>query len=325
MDKKLADALRAHPGITVTDLSRLNCCRPGLLPAFLQDGRDVHGSHGLFYWLRARQRGMVISQEHAGVVLTWRPDVGRLVALRPIGDASAAADLLDTVLKVTSAALPGLQMVARYCGDTLAPVLLGRGWHAFGAGWCPQAPLDDEAFPEVVITADPDDIPRGKGCKSLREAITWHHGAYRFRASSRPRGGEAEAMMPRSAAPARGAREQEASFEAAVISALGFGRHDGLTYHYLYHGTELAGWGIAGNTTGISHGYHLWTARVPRLVTYFLWQIYLHERRNGAAALNLGGSETRSLYDYKTRTFPDHALQRTSILRSPVQRPGRDR
>ena len=57
MDKILADALRAHPDITVTDLSRLNCCRPGLLPAFLQDGRDVHGSHGLFYWLRARQRG----------------------------------------------------------------------------------------------------------------------------------------------------------------------------------------------------------------------------------------------------------------------------
>jgi hypothetical protein len=71
MDKILADAFRAHPDITVTDLSRLNCCRPGLLPAFLQDGRDVHGSHGLFYWLRARQRGLVVSQEHAGVVLAW--------------------------------------------------------------------------------------------------------------------------------------------------------------------------------------------------------------------------------------------------------------
>src|ERR1035441_231049 len=191
MDKILADALRAHPDITVTGLSRLNCCRPGLLPAFLQDGRDVHGSHGLFYWLRARQRGLVVSQERAGVVLAWRPDVGRLVALRPVGDASAAADLLDTVLKVTSAALPGLQLVARYCGDTLAPVLLGRGWHDFGSGWCPQAPLDDEAFPEVVITADPDDIPRGKGCKSLRGAITWDQGAYRFQARYRPRGGEA--------------------------------------------------------------------------------------------------------------------------------------
>jgi hypothetical protein len=66
MDKILANALRAHPDITVTDLSHLNCCRPGLLPAFLQDGRDVHGSHGLFYWLRARQRGLVVSQERRG-------------------------------------------------------------------------------------------------------------------------------------------------------------------------------------------------------------------------------------------------------------------
>jgi hypothetical protein len=316
MDTKLAGAFRAHPDITVTGLSGLNCCRPGLLPALLQDGRDIHGSHGLFYWLRARQRGLVVSQEHAGVVLAWRPDVGRLVALRPVGEASAAADLLDTVLKVITAASPGLQLTARYCGDTLAPALLERGWHALDSGWCAQAPLDDEAFPEVVITADPDEFPRGTNCKSLREAITWHHRTYRFQASTRPLGGEPDTMT-RSVAPARGAREQEAGFEEAVVSALGFGRHDGLSYHYLYHGAELAGWGIAGNTTGISHGYYLWTAKVPRLATYFLWQIYLHERRNGATALNLGGSETPSLYRYKTRTFPDHALQRSSIFCSP--------
>src|ERR1017187_9365689 len=112
-------------------------------------------------------------------------------------------------------------------------------------------------FPEVVITADPDDIPRGKGCKSLREAITWHQGAYRFQASSRPRGGEAETMT-RSAAPARPGRAQEDSFEAAVVAALGFGRPQGLRYHYLHNCAAFAGWGEAGNTTRISHRHHPW-------------------------------------------------------------------
>ena len=317
MDNILADALRAHLCVNVTGLSRRNWHRSGLLPTFLQAGQDVHGSHGLFYWLRARQRGLVVSQGPAAVVLAWRPDVQRLMALRPVGDASAVANLLDTVLKVVSVTLPRVQLVARYCGEPLTGVLLARGWHLFNGAWCPGAPLDDEAFPEVVITTDPADIPQGKGCKSLREAISWHRGTYSFRASPRPLGGEAE-MIARSLALTWAGRAPGLSFEAAVMSALEFGCRDGLTYHYLYDGPQLAGLSIAGNTTGVSHGYYLWTERVPRLAAYFLWQIYLHERHNGATALNLGGSETESLYRYKTRTFPGHVLQRSSILHSPI-------
>jgi hypothetical protein len=316
MESVLAGALRAHPGVKVTMLSSLNWHRPALLPTLLQAGQDVHGSHGLFYWLRARQRGLAICQGDAAVVLAWRPDARRMAALRPVGEASMAADLLDTVTRVVSATL-GVRTTARYCGDALTAVLLARGWQVFDGVWCPGAPLDDEAFPEVIITADPAAMPQGKNCKSLREAITWHQRAYCFRATSQPLGGEA-AVIPGGSAPARPASMPAASFGAAVISALDSDYRGGLTCHYLHDGTQLAGFSIAGNTTGISHGYYLWTARVPRLAAYFLWQIYLHERRNGATALNLGGSETPSLFRYKTRTFPHHTLQRSSILQSPI-------
>src|SRR4051794_5689624 len=107
IDEVLADALRARPGLSVTPLSGRDCHRPGLLPTFLQDGRDGHGSHGLFYWLRARQRGLVVQGGNAALILTWRTDVRRLAALRPVGAASAAASMLDTVAAVVSAALPG--------------------------------------------------------------------------------------------------------------------------------------------------------------------------------------------------------------------------
>ncbi|MFI5068789.1 MAG: hypothetical protein ACHP9Z_33085 [Streptosporangiales bacterium] len=317
MNSLLAGALRTQAGLRVTPLSRLTWHQAALLPAFLQDGQDVHGSHGLFYWLRARQHGLAVAQGPAALVLTWRPDVGRLAALRPAGDASTAADLLDTVAKVISAAFPGAGLVARYCGDRLTALLLARGWRAFDGAWSADAPLDDEAFPEVIITADPAGIPLGKDCKSLREAITWHRDACRFQASAQPLGGEAQ-LITRGLTHARPGHAPAVSFEAAVMSALDLPRRDGLTYHYLYHGSRLAGFSVAGNTTGVSHGYYLQTARIPRLATYFLWQIYLHERRNGATAFNLGGSETESLFRYKTRTFPHHALQRTSILSPPL-------
>ena len=316
VDAALAAALRTETLATITPLSPLNWHQASLFPALVQAGRDVHGSHGLFYWLRARQRGWVVSQGPAAVVLAWRPDVRHLVALRPVGDADVAADLLDTVIKVASVTRPKPRLAVRYCGQALATALIARGWHGFGEVWSPGAPLDDEAFPEVIITADPAHVPLGKGWKSLREAITWHHGHYQFHTSSRPLGTEAQITgLSRSRAGPRGT--PWATFEAAVASALDDRDRAGLTYHYLHDGTRLAGFSIAGNTTGIAHGYYLWTARVPRLASYFLWQIYLHERRHGATAFNLGGSETPSLFRYKTRTFPGHVLQPTSILCPP--------
>jgi hypothetical protein len=318
IEKTLAAALRASPGLSVAPLSGHDCHRPGLLPTYLQEGRDVHGSHGLFYWLRARQRGLVVSGGNAAVILAWRPDVRRLAALRPVGAARAAASLLDTVAAAASVVLPDVPLLARYCGDPLADALLARRWQPFKGAWCPQAPLDDEAFPEVVITAEPSGLPPGRKYKSLREAITWHQDDYRFMASPHPLGGEAQAITG-SMTPVRPARAQEADFDAAVLAALGSGQHHGLAYHYLHHGTELAGWAVTGNTTGTSHGYYLWTARVPRLASYFLWQIYLHERHSGAAALNLGGSETQSLHNYKTGTFPGHELRKSTILCPPAQ------
>jgi hypothetical protein len=321
VDGVLAAELRAEAGTTITLLSRLNWHDTGLFPALMQAGQDVHGSHGLFYWLRARQRGWVITRGPAAVVVAWRPDVQRLVALRPVGDAVAAADLLDTVTRAAALAVPGARLVARYCGQALAQVLLDRGWGRFSGVWSPGTPRDDEAHPEVIITGAPTGMPPGRHFKSVREAVRWHRGAYRFHASSRLLTG-GQQVPGLSAAQAHAGLADAVSFEAAVASALDGRDRTQLTYHYLHHGSQLAGFAITGNTTGVAHGYYLWTARVPRLATYFLWQIYRHEHSSGASALNLGGSETLSLFRYKTKTFPEHVTQPTSILCPPLTQDG---
>lgn len=303
--------LRRRSGFEVSELAEPN--RADLLPTWLQDGADVHGSHGMFYWLRARGRGYVVSTGNAAAVLTWRADVGRLVVLRPVGGTDAVVALLEQLADAAvSAGLP-CPLVVRYCAHQVACRLGELGWAPMADPWHRSAPLDDEAHPEVIVTAPPIEVPAGQRYKPIREAIVRHAAGHTYLCSPVPLGlGEAELVESNSARVA-GYDGHERGFNAAVLASLTTRRHDWLTYHYLIR-DGLAGFAVTGNVTGIAHGYYLAAREVPRLATYLLWLIYLQQRRAGAAALNLGGSETRSLHAFKVRTFPDHRLQPTTML-----------
>jgi hypothetical protein len=311
--------LRRRPGFEVIELAEPN--RADLLPTWLQDGADVHGSHGLFYWLRARGRGHVVSTGDAATVLTWRADVARLVALRPVGPTEAVVALLHEL--VDAAVFAGLScpLAARYCTHAVARRLGKLGWGPMAGPWHRSAPLDDETYPEVIVTAPVTDIPAGQRYKPVRESIFRHAALYTYRSSPVPLGLGEAAFVERDNARAAGSDGHERGFNAAVLASLAGRRHDWLTYHYLIR-DGVAGFAVTGNVTGIAHGYYLAARDVPRLTTYLLWLIYLQQRRAGAAALNLGGSEAPSLHTFKVRTFPDHRLQSTAILqRHPSQNP----
>lgn len=317
MHATVSKSLRRCTELSVSALSVTDVHRADLLPTFLQAGLDVHGSHGLFYWLRARGRGVLVAGNDAAMVLAWRPDVGRLVAVRPVGEPDAVAAMLDLM----AAALPAsAELVARYCSAEVAARLRDLGWTGLRRPWHPYAPADDETFPEVIVTAPAVEMPGGPRYKPLREALYRHRGHYTYRATSSPLGIGEDRFIRRDAARAGRCDPSEAAFNEAVLHSLGAGRHDWLSYHYLIDGGRLAGFAINANLTGISHGYYLSTLDVPRLSTFFLWHIYLHQRRSGAFALNLGGSETATLFGFKTHTFPDHVLQHTTALQSPTSR-----
>jgi hypothetical protein len=315
MHAALCDRLRRSTGAALAELSLAQVNRADLLPTFLQCDVDVHGSHGLFYWLRARGSGILVTSGEAGMVLTWRPDVGRLVALRPVGQLDAVAALLDAA---AASAPAGTPLVVRYCAEDVATRLRRNGWTDMREPWRPDAPADDETFPEVIVTAPAVDLPVGQRYRSVREAVSRHHGRYSYRATPAPLGIGETRFIQRDAARAGAYDEHETEFNTAVLTSLRAARHDWLTYHYLLAGTRLAGFAITANITGIAHGYYLSTLNLPRLTTFFMWHIYLQQRRSGAFAVNLGGSEATSLHEFKTRTFPDHTLRHTTVLQAPT-------
>src|SRR6059058_203008 len=123
MHAALCDTLRRHAGLAVADLSVAQVDRADLLPTFLQSDVDVHGSHGLFYWLRARGSGSLVTSDEAGMVLAWSPDVGQLDAVVALLDATAASVPADMAL------------VARYCAGDVAARLQERGWTGMRDPW----------------------------------------------------------------------------------------------------------------------------------------------------------------------------------------------
>jgi hypothetical protein len=306
--------LREH-GLKTQDLIASDLSGPAFLPTFLQSDSDVHGSHGLFYWLRCRGNGIVVANGGAATVLTWRPDVGLMAAMRPVGDLTQVISLLDAIASSVPLTVP---FVARYCSADLAAELRSRNWKDPQRPWHPDAPADDETFPEVIVTAPITELPPGRRYKPIREAVYRHGGAYSYQASPSPLGmGEAR-FIECGAARAESYDEHENGFNDAVVSSLAAEHHDWLTYHYLANGSGLAGFAITANITGIAHGYYLSALDEPRLTAFFLWHIYLQQRHQGAYALNLGGSEQSSLYKFKTQTFPEHIVQRTQVLQSPA-------
>lgn len=291
MEVELADSLRRESSLDVVSLSAADYVRFDIFPTLLQADKDVHGSHGLFYWLKARGAGVSVRNDRAAAILAWRLDLGGLVVLRPVGDLDAIADLFDVVRKVVSNTWPGMSLVARYCTDAVADLVVNRGWVVPPRSLLSHALLDDEAYPEVLMVADPVEMPPGGKYRTIRKAILRYRGDCSYFAAVAPIGcGEAEFIMNKTAR-TRCFGRREIDFNESVVAALNSSHHTQLRYHYLFHGNELAGFAITGNTTGISHGYYLGTINSSRISTYFHWQIYREERRRGALAYNLGGSE----------------------------------
>jgi hypothetical protein len=317
LEAQLADSLRRESNLDVIQLEPSDYARFDSFPTLLQTGVDVHGSHGLFYWLRTRGAGILVRNDRTAAVLAWRPDFGSLVVVRPVGDPDAIAEVFGVVRKVVSNTWPGISLVAWYCTDAVADRMVDRGWIASPSPLLSDALLDDEAYPEVLIVTDPAEMPSGGEYRTIRKAILRYSGSCFYFASTTPiRCGESEFIINKTAR-TRHFGGRESDFNKSVVAALDFPYHDQAVYHYLFRDSELVGFAITGNTTGISHGYYLGTIRSSRISTYFHWRIYQEERRRGALAYNLGGSESESLHLFKTQTFPDHILRRTRVLYFP--------
>lgn len=323
-ESELACELRKNSSLDVRIISPLNYQSSDLLPTWLQDGADTHGSHASFYWLRTRGSGVFVRLGKSGLAVTWRQDMGGFVALRPVGEAQEIADLLMTVASTVQKKWPGLLLIGRYCGRAVADRLASQGWTYINSSH--SGLIDDEAFPEVIITGEPIAMPAGRKYRLIRKAVLRHGADCVYIATENPIGCGEEDFIRHRAARASHYLEPERNFNEAVIDILNRGSCVGVTFHYLFRSGSLAGFSITARTGEISHGYYIGTINLPRLSAYFHWQVYLEECRKGALGFNLGGSEARSLHQFKVRTFPDHIRQRTLALkyspRNVAMRPG---
>jgi hypothetical protein len=285
---------------------------------FMQGNIDVHGSHELFYWTRSRGQGLIVTSEAAAVVVHYSPDMDCIVLLRPAGPIDAIVPLIDEVSAVIAAACDSEDIVVRYCGAELANELSKAGWKDLSRPLLPSAYADDETWPEVLIKSSPAECPQGAEGKPVRAAITRHQGRCEYLSErSLLDCGELDFILGGSSR-SHISNGFENSFNSAVVSFIKESEHRNLKYHYLFRESAIIGFGVTGRTTHVAHSYYTGVVKEARLSTYFIWQIHLTEMKEGANALNMGGSETESLYIYKSQTFRDHSVRFTKVLESPA-------
>jgi hypothetical protein len=298
---------------------RMGSLADGFKPVgFMQGGIDVHGSHELFYWTRSRGQGLIVTSETAAVVVYYSPDMDCIVLLRPAGPIDAIVPLIDEVSAAIAASYDSENIVVRYCGAELVTALSTAGWKDLSRPLLPSADADDETWPEVLIKSSPVEFPQGADGRPVREAITRHQGRCEYRSErSLLDCGELGFMLGGSSR-SHVSDGFENNFNSAVASFIKESRYRNLKFHYLFRESTVIGFGVTGRTTHVAHSYYTGAIKEARLSTYFIWQIHLTEMKEGANALNMGGSETESLHIYKSQTFGDHSVRVTKVLESPA-------
>ncbi|MGH8426076.1 MAG: hypothetical protein ACRER3_27545, partial [Pseudomonas fluorescens] len=285
---------------------------------FMQGSIDVHGSHELFYWTRSRGQGLIVSSETAVVVVHYSPDMGRIVLLRPAGSVDAIIALIGEASAAIAVSCDSVDIVVRYCGTELVSALSKAGWKPLSRPLLPSAYADDETWPEVLIKSSPVVCPHGADGRPVRAAIARHQDRYEYRSErSLLDCGELDFILGGSSR-SHISDGFENDFNSAVVSFIEEGEYRDLRFHYLFRESAIIGFGVTGRTTHVAHSYYTGVVKEARLSAYFLWQIYLTEAKEGASALNMGGSETKSLHIYKSQTFGDHSIRFTKVLEFPA-------
>jgi hypothetical protein len=281
---------------------------------YLQDDDDVHGSHELFYWTRSRGSGSLVSSEDAAVLLYYSEPFDRIILVRPVGNLAGIIKILDAVSSVIHAVTPGESVVVRYCNSKISNELRKLGWSELSRPLLQSAYVDDETWPEVILCDPAYESPQGAEHRVIRKAILRYQEKYHYKAEKNLIGlGELEFMLDGSSR-ADVCDSYENSFNYSLVEFLKLNKDCDLTYHYLISENCLVGFGVTGRNTSSSHCYYSGVHKEPRLSTYFLWRMYVTERNSGADSLNFGGSEQRSLYEYKSKTFRKNLLRFTYAL-----------
>ena len=281
---------------------------------YLQGNDDVHGSHIFFYWTRCRGHGLIVSSSRAAVLLYFSPEMNSVTLVRPVGDLEGISELLNDVVGIVKEVVPGKRIVVRYCGIALTSKLKSNGWVDLQSQLLKGAYLDDETWPEIIIDAPPQEIPSGPDFRKVRKAIHRNSGKYSYVSSRSLLGLNEFEFISKLSARADTESEYEDSFNESIERFFLKFEDYGLHFHYLFSGKNIVGFNISGRNTHITHSYYSGVRKEAGLSTFFRWHIYLNERMEGAQALNLGGSESDSLYSYKAKTFPIHIMGITQPL-----------
>lgn len=283
----------------------------------------LHGFHPLFYWQRTRGKGYWLFNDEAHVICSFRDDIGVFQLVRPCGTSSKIVQVCDDISSALSEASPH-QIVVRYCNKEVANKLISCSFNEQDDFvWNHNSSRDDETYSQVIYPLNKIVISEGTGNRMIRQSI-YKHDDISIYSGTKNYIIELEKVFVLSLLPSSANKSNfddmeiyefiRSTFDA--IPLIKKKRNCNIVYHRLIDDSgALKAFAISGQAKTIADMYLFSHIREKRLATYFLYKIAEYHSNNGAIHLNLGGSETSSLHQFKVNFSSHHFTIKSHLLK----------
>ena len=283
----------------------------------------LHGFHPLFYWQRTRGNGYWLFNNDVHVVCSFRNDIGIFQLVRPCGATSKIIQVCEDISSALSESFP-YHIVVRYCSKEVASRLTSGSFNEpDDFVWNHNSPLDDETYSQVIYPLNKIVIPKGTGNRMIRQSIYKHDDVSSYRGTNNYMIELEKAfvlgLLPISANKSNFDDMEIQEFIRSTFDAIQLIRKKRICkiicHRLLDNLGTLKAFAVSGQADSRADMYLFSHLKEKRLATYFLYKIAEYHSNNGAVSLNLGGSETSSLHQFKVNFSSHHFTTRSHLLK----------
>ncbi len=267
---------------------------------------NYHGFHPLFYYQRTRGNAITIKTKSSNIIISYRDDVKKLTIVRPLGNIKEILQVITFLKKE----MPNTQIYCRYLNKEQYEYIKEHCIISQDIIWSKNSLYDDETYSQISLHIQNTVSLEGNNLRWIRQAVKRHNNSIIHKCVKKEDVDITKLLdfaynnFPKSVTDNMDNRNETNSFFTSTF--LGVETFpENLDFHCFYNlNKDLIGFSIVSSFKEVADVYFFTHQRISRLANFQLFKIMHFYDRKKVRHLNLGGSETRSMHNFKKNISP---------------------